>query len=59
MDYINEEEDEDTDNLDSDDESDKYDFGFHSSNVDDLHPNFQIPQVLCRCYSCRFYSREC
>ena len=59
MDYRNEEEDEDTDNLGSDDENDESDFGFDYSNADDLHPNFRIPQVFCNYYSCRFYSCEC
>ena len=44
-DYKNEEEDEDTDPLASDDENDESDYGFDYSNADDLHPSSRLPQV--------------
>jgi hypothetical protein len=53
FDYKNEEEDDDTDNLASDDENDESDYGFDYSNADDLNPSSRIPQVFLSCHSCR------
>lgn len=45
FDYKNEDEDEESDALVSDDENDESDYGFDYSNADDLHPSSRLPQV--------------
>lgn len=49
--FVNEEEDEESDALASDDDNDESDYGFDYSNVDDLHPSSRLPQVLSLRYS--------
>ncbi|XP_024357767.1 probable E3 ubiquitin-protein ligase ARI8 isoform X1 [Physcomitrium patens] len=43
--FVNEEEDEESDALASDDDNDESDYGFDYSNVDDLHPSSRLPQT--------------
>lgn len=50
FDYKNEDEDEESDALASDDENDESDYGFDYSNADDLHPCSRLPQVLIDCF---------